>query len=190
MMGRVSDASPQLKARTAGVFWAMVFLAGSLALVLGGGVVFSAANIVAPLCYAVVTLLLYDLLKPVNRSVSLLAAFFGFVGCAVSLFRLTPFIGLRDLVFFGLQCLLVGYLILKSTFLPRVLGALMALAGLGWLTFLWPPLARDLSPYNLVPGMLGEGALIVWLLVKGVNVQRWKEQAGAVGVTGVRNDVA
>jgi hypothetical protein len=124
-----------------------------------------------------VTLLLYDLLKPVNRSVSLLAAFFGLVGCAVSLFRLTPFILVRDLVFFGLQCLLVGYLIFRSTFLPRIFGALMAFAGLGWLTFLWPPLANYLSPYNLAPGMLGEGSLIVWLLVKGVNVQRWKEQA-------------
>jgi hypothetical protein len=177
MMKQIAEASPLFKARTAGVFWLMVFLAGSLALFLGGGVVFSAANIVAPLCYIVVTLLLYDLLKPVNRSVSLLAAFFGLVGCAVSLFRLTPFILVRDLVFFGLQCLLVGYLILRSTFLPRILGALMAFAGLGWLSFLWPPLANYLSPYNLAPGMVGEGSLIVWLLVKGVNVQRWNEQA-------------
>lgn len=178
-MTRTTNASiapPLFKARAAGVFWLMVFVAGSLALFLGGGVVVSAANIVAPLCYIVVTLLLYDLLKPVNRSVSLLAAFFGLVGCAVSLFRLTPFILLRDLVFFGLQLLLVGYLIFRSTFLPRILGALMAFAGLGWLTFLWPPLANYLSPYNLAPGMLGEGALIVWLLVKGVNVERWKEQ--------------
>ncbi len=181
MMERIAEASPRLKARTAGIFWLMVFLAGSLALFLGGGVVFSAANIVAPLCYIVVTLLLYDLLKPVNRSVSLLAAFFGLVGCAVSLFGLTPFILLRDLVFFGLHCLLVGYLIFRSTFLPRILGALMAFAGLGWLTFLWPPLAKYLSPYNLAPGMLGEGLLILWLLVFGVDEQRWKEQASAAG---------
>ena len=172
-------ASPQFKARTAGAFWLMVFLAGTLALFLGRGVAFSVANIVAPMCYVVVTVLLYDLLKPVNRSVSLLAAFLGLAGCAVSLFRLTPLIHLRDLVFFGFHCLLVGYLILRSTFLPRILGALMMFAGLGWLTFLWPPLAKSLSPYNLAPGMLGEGLLILWLLVKGVNVERWKEQAGA-----------
>jgi len=157
-------------------------VAGSLALFLGEGMVLSAANIVAPLCYIAVTLLLYDLLKPVNRSVSLLAACFGLLGCAVTLFRLSPFLVVRDLVFFGLQCLLVGYLILKSTFLPRMLGALMVLAGLGWLTFLWPALANSLAPYNLVPGMLGEGALIVWFLVKGVNVQRWNEQAGVAGL--------
>jgi hypothetical protein len=181
MMQRIAEVSPQFKARAAGVFWLMVFLAGSLALFLGGGVVFSAANIVAPLCYIVVTLLLYNLLKPVNKSISLLAAFFGLAGCAVSLFRLTPIIHLRDLVFFGLHCLLVGYLIFNSTFLPRILGVLMVFAGLGWLTFLWPPLAKYLSPYNMAPGMLGEGLLIVWLLAKGVNVQRWKEQASAAG---------
>ena len=109
----------------------------------------------------------------------MLAAFFGLVGCAMSLFGLTRVILLRDLVFFGLQCLLLGYLIFRSTFLPRILGALMAFAGLGWLTFLWSPLATYLSPYNLAPGMLGEGLLIVWLLVRGVDVPRWVEQASA-----------
>jgi hypothetical protein len=181
MVQRISGVSPQFKARAAGIFWLMVFLAGSLALFLGGGIAFSAANIVAPVCYIAVTLLLYDLLKPVNRNLSLLAAFFGLIGCAVSLFHLTPVIQLRDLVFFGSHCLLVGYLIFRSTFLPRILGALMMFAGLGWLTFLWPPLANYLSPYNLAPGMIGEGLLIVWLLVKVVDVQRWKEQASAAG---------
>ncbi|HSL20316.1 MAG TPA: DUF4386 domain-containing protein [Vicinamibacterales bacterium] len=177
MTGRLRDVSPRVKARIAGAFWLMVFVAGSLALAVGRGAVLYAANVVAALCYVVVTLLLYDLLKPVNRSISSLAAFFGLTGCAVSLFGLTKFILLRDLVFFGAQCLLIGYLILRSTFLPRVLGALMVFAGLGWLTFLWPPLARSLSPYNLAPGMIGEGLLLVWLMIIGVNVDRWKEQA-------------
>src|SRR6266545_208048 len=44
-----------------------------------------------------------------------------------------------------------------------------------------PPLANHLSPYNMVPGILGEGSLTFWLLVNGVNVQRWKEQASAAG---------
>ena len=178
-MERIAEVSPRLKARIAGFFWLMVFLAGSLALYLRGGAAFRAANIVAPLCYAVATLVIYDLLKPVNRSVSLLAACFSLVGCAVSLFGLTRFIHLKDLVFFGLHCLLIGYLIFRSTFLPRILGVLMMFAGLGWLTFLWPPLAKYLSPYNLFPGMLGEGLLILWLLVFGVNEQRWREQARA-----------
>jgi hypothetical protein len=54
----------------------------------------------------------------------------------------------------------------------------MVCAGLGWLTFLVPPLAHRLYPYILVPGIVGEGALTLWLLVAGVNVRRWKEQAG------------
>lgn len=85
--------------------------------------------------------------------------------------------------FFGLHCLLIGCLILRSTFLPRIVGALMALGGLGWLTLsfaslLSPLFARYLSPYILAPGILGELSLTLWLLVKGVNVQRWKEQGG------------
>jgi hypothetical protein len=82
-------------------------------------------------------------------------------------------------VFFGVYCLLIGYLIFKSSSLPRILGVLMAFAGLGWLTFLFPPLADYLSPYNLVLGFLAELALMLWLLVMGVDVQRWKEQARA-----------
>jgi hypothetical protein len=87
------------------------------------------------------------------------------------------------LVLFGLYDLLIGYLIFKSRFLPQMLGVLMALAGLGWVTFLSPPLANHLSPYNLVLGLLAELLLMLWLLVKGVNVQRWKEQASAAGAS-------
>jgi Domain of unknown function (DUF4386) len=83
------------------------------------------------------------------------------------------------LVFFGIHCLLTGYLIFWSTFLPRLLGVLMAFAGLGWLTFLWPPLANHLQPYVLLPGVLGEGSLTLWLLVIGLNAQRWNERADA-----------
>ena len=83
------------------------------------------------------------------------------------------------IVFFGFYCLLIGYLIFRSTFLPRILGALMAFGGLGWLTFLVPPLASALFPYILAPGILGEGCLTVWLLAMSVNDQRWKDQAGA-----------
>src|SRR5260370_28564205 len=86
------------------------------------------------------------------------------------------------LVFFGFYCLLIGYLIVRSTFLPRVLGVLMAFAGLGWLTFLSPPLANHLSPYNLASGVLGQGSLTLWLLVMGVNEPRWNEQSSAAAL--------
>jgi hypothetical protein len=85
-----------------------------------------------------------------------------------------PVLKLNPLPFFGFYCLLIGYLIFRSTFLPRMLGVLMAIAGLGWLTFLSPSLANNLSPYNFVPGVLGEGALTLWLLVVGVDVPKWE----------------
>src|SRR5271167_1746916 len=67
------------------------------------------------------------------------------------------------------------------------LGALMVCAGLGWVTYLSPPLAHYLSPYNLASGLLGEGSVCLWLLVMGVNVQRWKEQASAAGESYARS---
>jgi hypothetical protein len=84
-----------------------------------------------------------------------------------------------NLVFFGLFNLLIGYLIFKSTFLPRILGVLMALSGLGWLTFLSPSLANYLLAYIEVLGIIAEASLMLWLLVKGVNLERWKAQASA-----------
>ncbi len=83
------------------------------------------------------------------------------------------------LVFFGLFNLLIGSLIFKLTFLPRILGVLMALSGLGWLTFLSPSLANHLLAYIEVLGIIAEAALMLWLLVIGVNVQLWKEEASA-----------
>ena len=62
--------------------------------------------------------------------------------------------------------------------LPRILGVLMAL---GWLTFLSRPLgAKYVDPFILVAA-IGEGLLTLWLLVTGVNAEAWKEQAAAKG---------
>ncbi len=86
------------------------------------------------------------------------------------------------LVFFGFYCLLLATLVFRARFLPRWLGALLLLAGIGWLvgtltTFLMPSLgiAGTLIP---VSG-LGEALFTLWLLVMGVNAQRWREQANA-----------
>src|SRR2546425_5941921 len=182
MMEQIAEASPCFKARIAGVFYLLTFLTGGLALFVRGRLG-SAAGLIAGACYIAVTLLFYGIFKPVNRNLSLLAAFISLVGIIMgplSLLHLVPS-NLNPLVFFGFYCLLIGYLIFTSTFLPRILGALMAFGGLGWLTFVSPPLANYLSPYNMVPGVLGEGSLTLWLLVIGVNVQRWKEQASAAG---------
>jgi hypothetical protein len=86
------------------------------------------------------------------------------------------------LVFFGLWCVLIGLLIFRSTFMPRLLGVLLAIAGLGWMMYLVPPLAiRLFIPYIAGASALGEIPLLLWLLVVGVNAQRWKEQASAAG---------
>jgi hypothetical protein len=87
--------------------------------------------------------------------------------------------GYINIVFFGLFDIMIGILIVRCAFLPRVLGVLMAVAGVGWLTFLSPPLARSLSPFVDILGFVAELFLMLWLLVMGVDVQRWKEQASA-----------
>ncbi len=86
------------------------------------------------------------------------------------------------LVFFGLWCVLIGFLILRSTFMPRILGVLLSIAGLGWMVYLVPPLAIHLFiPYIAGASALGEIPVLLWFLVVGVNPQRWKEQACAAG---------
>ena len=174
------------KARIAGVFYLLTIATGALTAFATGRLLMytDAINLAASACYVVVTLLFYGLFKPVDASLSLIAAVFSLVGCALSdlgMFHLvpSPIRYVSPLAVFGVYCLLIGYLIFRSTFLPRILGVLMAFGGLGWLTFASSDLTSYLSPFNLAPGILGESALTLWLLTKGVNAKRWQEQAGA-----------
>jgi len=153
--------------RLAGVFYLGTFISGLIALAFGAGM--EVANAIATVCYVGVTVLFYVLFRPINSRLSLLAALFSATGCVMGLIR-----GLHlgrppisELAVFGCYCILIGYLIYRSTFMPRFLGVLLMLGGLSWLTFGWPPLARTLSPYNYVPGILAEGLLTIWLLSKG-----------------------
>jgi hypothetical protein len=226
---RAAQTSPRTLSRIAGVFYLITIIAGMFAevfarskIVISGDAAATAANVLAheallrvafacdvlgTACYVGVTAFLYILLKPVSKSVSLLAAFVSLVGCAIGAlacaFELAPlilsarpqylnafsaeqvqslsylFFKLQGqatgvgLVFFGFYCLLIGYLIFRSTFMPRIVGALMALAGLAWLTFLWPPLASSLSPYLMGAAFVGEGSVCLWLLL-GVDAERWR----------------
>jgi hypothetical protein len=233
-MERIAEGSPRPAARITGVVYLLYFLMAVLGefllrgLVVDGNAAATANNLQAhqPLfrlgwatglistaCYIAVTALFYGLFKPVNRGLSLVAAFFSLSGCTIlafsSLFQLAPLVVLSGspylsefkveqlqalalmflelnaqavgicLVFFAFYDLLIGYLIFRSAFLPRALGVLVAFAGLGWMSFLSPLLANHFTPYILVLGFLAELALCLWLLVMGVNIQRWKEQASA-----------
>ncbi len=236
---RATEASPRSLARLAGVFqglegatsaFGQVFILGKLVVfssaaataanILGHERLFwlgFASCIIGVAFHIAWALLLYDLLKPVNRRLSLLAVFVILVGCAIQaltiLLYLAPLIVLQGgsslsafsaeqlqalafvflrlnayafdiyLVFFGLWCVLIGFLIFRSTFLPRILGVLLAISGLGWMINLSPSLASHLFiPYIAVASALGEIPLFLWLLVFGVNAQRWKQQASAAGL--------
>jgi len=232
-MGTTAEASPRVMARITGAVYLLTMLAGIFAqvfvsdrLVVSGDAAATATNILAHrtlfeagftlyliemACDVATTALFYGLLKPVNRSVSFVAAFLSLAGCAVKtvgrLFFIAPlfvlggaqylsafsleqrqalallFLRVNDqgagvaLAFFGFYAILIGYLIFKSTFLPRILGVWSAIAGLGWLTFLSPTLGYRVFLYVAAFAFLGALALIFWLLVFGVNEQRWKEQA-------------
>jgi hypothetical protein len=84
------------------------------------------------------------------------------------------------LVFFGAWCVLAGYLIFRSGFLPRVLGALLVVDGLGWMIYLCAPLAYRLFPFIAAASGIAEVPL-PWFLMFGLNVRRWRERAIAAG---------
>lgn len=181
-MKQIVETSPRLIARVAGAFYVLVFVTGIYALLVRSRMGM-AAGLIAGVFYIAVTVLFYFIFKPVNRNLSLLAAILSLLGIAIG--PLSMFVHslsyVSPLVFFGFYCLLIGYLIFKATFLPWILGVLMLFAGLGWLTFLWQAFAISFSPYIFLPGIIGEGMLTLWLLVFGLNEERWKDQARVTG---------
>ncbi|MEP6834390.1 MAG: DUF4386 domain-containing protein [Gemmatimonas sp.] len=155
------------------------------------------------------TLMMYDLLKPVSRSVARTAAVVGLIGCGIKmvarLFFYAPllvtsspaFSGIGEgelqalslvllrlndhgaaiaVVFFGCESILEGWLIVKSRFLPRFLGVFSIAGGVGWATFMWPPLGYSLFTAIALVALVGSLLMIGWLFVKGVDERRWLEQ--------------
>ncbi len=238
MTSQPTGLSLQLKARAVGLCYLLTIGFGAFDhLVVGRGMVVTgdagatARNILAsePLyrvafvldtipLYVVVTVLLYQLLKPVNAGVSLLAAFTslmgGAVGSAIAVLQWAPLVilgsasylaafaaGQRQalamlsldlhgvgfvisLVFFGFYCALIGWLILRSGFIPWFVGALMMTGGLAYAAYsftdlLFPSLAASLTGPTLMLGSLGEGVLTLWLLIFGLNTKRWLQAAAA-----------
>lgn len=233
---RTPEVSPRNTARMAGGFYLATILTGVFAqmflsrLIVSGDAAATAANIVSHeaiyrlgfaiylvelACQVTMTTLMYELLKPVSRSGSLLAAIFGLIGCAVKilsrLFFIAPllvlsgakylsvfsapqlhalaFLSLRveyraeaiAMVFFGFSAVLKGYLVLRSTFLPRLLGVLSAGGGVGWLTYLYEPLASRMAGYIVSFAVVAGFSTALWLLMFTVNEQRWRQQAQAAG---------
>lgn len=177
-MKRLADVSPLVRARIAGFVYSLVFVTGIISILLRDSKIGVTVGLIAGLLYLVVTVLFYDIFKPVNKPLSLLAAVISIAGIAIGPLQIKA---VHPLVFFGFYCLLIGYLVFRSTFLPRLVGVFMACSSLGWLTFLSPSLGQSLFPYNLGPGIIGEGILTLWLLVKGVDEKRWLEKARTAG---------
>lgn len=236
-MNRNAPASPVTLARITGILWLVVIVTGVTALVVRstlivrGDAAATAKSILASeslfrfglvsdvisfACYIGLTVILYHLLKPVSRSISLVAAAFGVAGSVVGTVILAALLAplvllggapyLRvlepdqlealaltsirlhgvayDLTFvlFGTQCILAGYLIARSTYFPRILGVLLATGGLSYVisafaSLLSPDFGNQLSPYIIPAGLIGEGSLCVWLILKGLNLGRWEKQA-------------
>lgn len=222
MMDWIREQLSGRRSRTTGVVYLLYFLTAILGAVVMPGNAndiaahqtlfrwgFAVSTISLGL-YVAMTVLFYRLFTRVNRSVALLAAFFGLMGCALqavgSLFQLAPLVALGGtqykgafnpdqlhamaqilldmsvqagyigIVFFGVFDFVIGYLIIRSIFLPHALGVLMMLAGLGWLIFLSPALANSVLIPIEVLGFVAELALMLWLVVFGVNVERWTAQ--------------
>jgi hypothetical protein len=90
------------------------------------------------------------------------------------------------LIFFGPACLISGYLIFKSTYLPKFVGLLMQLAGACYMiasfsALFAPAMSAAINPWILLPVLVGESSLCLWLLVKGVDVAKWNQKLSIAG---------
>lgn len=234
MQDRTStQASPILAARIAGALWLIVIVA-SIASVIGthpldwradpaslaATVAQTASSIrigfavrfFGKICYLAVSVILYELLKPVNRTIALFSAFCGLAGLLSGITSFNDFTALslleesrrvaqpladqlqataktilathslepgREDVFFGFQIGALGLLIARSRLIPRTIGVLLLLGGAGFLitsftSFVSPATGGRLSPLILSIAIIGEGALTLWLLMKGVNIEEWR----------------
>jgi hypothetical protein len=235
MARHTPEESPQAYARIGGVLYLTIIIAGMLGeifirgrIVVPGDAAATAHNIMASqslwrlgiagdlimhVCDVPLMLIFYVLLRPVNRTLALLAVLFNLITTAVmvanEIILLVPlfllggadylrsvdphqlqalaYVSIKTydygfgvgLIFFGFECLVLGYLIFRSGYLPRALGVLMPLAGLSYLTnsfalLLAPAVAAKLFPAILLPAFVAETSFCLWLLVKGVNVARWQ----------------
>ena len=165
-----------------------------------------------------VIVVLYLLLRPLNKSLALSATYINLIQTAVlvanKLTLLIPLLLLSGarylspfsaeqlhalsylaikihsygfavgLIFFGVACLLRGYLLFKSGYVPKIFGVLMLLAGLSYLInsfalILAPSFATILFPAILLPAFVGEFSFCLWMIVKGVDLAAWTQRVDA-----------
>jgi hypothetical protein len=81
------------------------------------------------------------------------------------------------LVFFGFETLLRGWLLFRSEFLPRFLGVLSMIGGLGWLTYLWPPLGSQVFMFVALFALASVIVTSGWFFIRGVDDAKWRARA-------------
>jgi hypothetical protein len=239
MTNLIAETSPSTRGRILAVLYLTVIfggIAGQLfiadSLVVPNDAAATAANILANkslyrLAFTIfmlemaaqvaVSILWYDLLKPVNRSVARLSAIFGLTASGIKtmarVFFYAPLIVLSGapylsvmepaqletlaflflrinsqaaavaLIFFGFETVLRGWLVFKSEFLPRFLGVISMIGGLGWLTYLWPPLGSRMFMGVALFAIVGVFATAGWLFIRGVDEAKWRERAALAGTS-------
>lgn len=175
--------SPRLEARFTGVLYLLNMVTGIAAIVLLSRKMQAtgeAMNLIASVLYTGVTLLLWHLFRPVKPWLSALAAVISLLGCWLPLSHYQNAyrsVHISNFIFFGVYCLLVAYLIVRSCFMPKFVGVLMACAGICWLTTTSSSLTKILAPIPMAMGVVGEGTLIFYLLIRGLDEQEWLKQA-------------
>ncbi|MEJ7646478.1 MAG: DUF4386 domain-containing protein [Chryseolinea sp.] len=235
-MSRTNEFSPNVYARVGGVLYLIIIFAGLFAEIFVRGKLFvpgdatATANqiiaspflwrvgicvdLIMQVCDIPLMVILYVLLRPVNRNLTLLNLLFNLIQTAVlvanklNLVMALIFLGdvsylksidpnqlhslsylsikLHDhglgvgLIFFGVVCIIEGFLIFKSGYFPKVLGVMMAVAGVCYIVnsfslLLAPPVASLLFPLILLPCVIAEFSLAIWMIVKGVNLAKWRE---------------
>ncbi|MCK6623185.1 MAG: DUF4386 domain-containing protein [Calditrichaceae bacterium] len=236
MANRAGEFSPQIYARTGGLLYLFIIVAAGFGelfvrnrLIVWGDAAATANNILGSetlfrvglagemltcVCDVALAMILYVLLKPVNRNLALLGAFFRLTFIAIygvtKLFEIAALVALggadslkflepqqlyelaymslrvhslgygASLLFFGFCCILFGHLIQKSGYLPGIIGILLAIAGYGYAIFSVAQMAapafaaKYLFQWIILTAFVAETGLCLWLLVKGVNIPKWK----------------
>jgi uncharacterized protein DUF4386 len=148
-----------------------------------------AAHVVVTLTNVPLAVIFYELFKVVSRRLALLNVFFTLVATAVEVADVVSQLATLttahsagydvSTIFFGFDILILGYLVFVSTLMPRAIGVLLLVDAVAYVVYafsdiLAPGFAAHLVPWVQLPALAGEGSLTVWLLVVGVNAERWQ----------------